>query len=35
LQEHSISSNAKLVKKVANNDVSQFARGDRVSHPKF
>jgi len=35
LQEYSISNNAKIVRKVANNDVSQFARWDKVSHPKF
>jgi len=30
-----LSSWAKLVRKVKNNDVSQFNRWDRVSHPKF
>jgi hypothetical protein len=34
-KEHSISSNTKIVKKVANNDVSQFNRWDKVVHPKF
>jgi len=26
---------AKLVKKIQDNDISQFARWDRISHPKF
>lgn len=30
-----IDKDTKIVRKVADNDVSQFARGDRVSHPKF
>jgi DNA helicase-2/ATP-dependent DNA helicase PcrA len=30
-----ISSGAKLIKKIQDNDISQFNRWDRVSHPKF
>jgi len=30
-----INKDTKIVRKVADNDVSQFARWDRVSHPKF
>jgi DNA helicase-2/ATP-dependent DNA helicase PcrA len=35
LQEKSISWWAKLVKKIADNDVSQFNKWDKVAHPKF
>ncbi len=35
LQEKSISWGAKLVKKIQDNDVSQFGKWDRVAHPKF
>ncbi len=30
-----INKDTKIVRKVADNDISQFARWDRVSHPKF
>ncbi len=34
-EEKTISSNTKLVKKIKNNDISQFKMWDRVNHPKF
>ncbi len=37
IQEHPLKHdpNAKLVKSTSNNDVSQFNRWDRITHPKF
>jgi len=33
--ETKIDKDTKIIRKVADNDISQFSRGDKVSHPKF
>ncbi len=35
IKTHEISWWAKLVRKIKNNDISQFSRWDKVNHPKF
>lgn len=34
-QETEINKNTKIVRKVADNDISEFTRGDKIYHPKF